>query len=497
MAGADLTDVYSALQQADAAGDTASAQQLADYIRGQTPATTTQTQAAPTQSPNALGPVASAAVRPIAKGLAAFPLMAMDAGVASRNLLGNAYNSVTGNAPTPNYELPSSIFSKALDYYTQPPQGAIGKIPEFVSSSLVGGALPGPTGPTSDFVPPQQTLANSALTSAQGKGYVVPPSANNPSFMNRLLEGIAGKAKTAQQAREMNEGVTQQLAARSLGQTSDAPITQDALEAIRSQAGQAGYDPLRQLGQIPTDSTYLNDIVNATKSAASANKSFGGLSPQNDLSDAADAMAQDSFDASHGLDAISVLRDKASDAFSSGNASLGKGYKQLSGAVENMIDRHLQSQGPDSADLLTAYRNARTLMAKTYTIGGALSDETGTVNAMKLGQDLAKGKPLTGDQLSIADFARNFRDFAGRPPGSTQLGSPIDLYGAIGAAGVSHNPLPLLIPFGRNAAKDYLLSPAGQARAFLPRGAPSTNVGLPGLLPQLNYLFNSNSSTTP
>src|SRR6185437_6226932 len=135
---ADLTDAYSALQKADAAGDTAGAKQLADYIRagggsGPSPLDpiapvqggAQEQEGGPQQSPNALGPWASSIVRPLAKGVAALPLMAMDAGVGTRNLVENLSNGVTptladfnpfaktGGTPQP-YELPSSMFNRAL-----------------------------------------------------------------------------------------------------------------------------------------------------------------------------------------------------------------------------------------------------------------------------------------------------------------------------------------------------------------------------------------------
>lgn len=96
------------------------------------------TPAAPVEKPKEeeklLGPWASAAIRPFAKGIAAAPLLAMDAGVAARNL-------IMGE----NYEHPSQMFNRALDSYTTTPEG-LGKVAEFVSSGLVGaGALPNPT----------------------------------------------------------------------------------------------------------------------------------------------------------------------------------------------------------------------------------------------------------------------------------------------------------------------------------------------------------------
>jgi len=88
----------------------------------------------PKEEEKLLGPWASAAVRPLAKGIAAAPLLAMDAGVAARNL-------IMGE----NYEHPSQMFNRALDSYTTTPEG-LGKAAEFVSSGLVGAAaLPNPS----------------------------------------------------------------------------------------------------------------------------------------------------------------------------------------------------------------------------------------------------------------------------------------------------------------------------------------------------------------
>lgn len=98
---------------------------IAAAIKGSAPA------APAPQEKKALGPWASAVVRPLAKGIAGLPLMAMDAGVGTRN-------AITGE----NYEHPSEMFNKALDSYTTVPEG-IGAGAEGVSSMLAGGkALP-------------------------------------------------------------------------------------------------------------------------------------------------------------------------------------------------------------------------------------------------------------------------------------------------------------------------------------------------------------------
>lgn len=102
-----------------------------------------------------LGPWSSAVVRPLAKGVAALPVMAMDTGVALRNIaeqgtrkyaptLAKTIDKITGGGPGAPYELPSEMFNRALDTYTTAPEG-IGKGAEFVSSALVGAkAVPNP-----------------------------------------------------------------------------------------------------------------------------------------------------------------------------------------------------------------------------------------------------------------------------------------------------------------------------------------------------------------
>lgn len=130
----------------------------------------------------------SAAIRPIVRGVTSLPMLAMDAGVAARNLGTNLSNGVmptladfnpfakTGGSPQP-YELPSTEFNRKLDTYTRPPEGFVGKGSELVSSVLAGARLPltpqGPQAPR-NFVPLPQTVGaagtNAGSASSAGAG---------------------------------------------------------------------------------------------------------------------------------------------------------------------------------------------------------------------------------------------------------------------------------------------------------------------------------------
>lgn len=119
-------------------------------VAGYNKAQSKPVQASLPQEEKALGPWASAVVRPLVKGVSALPLLAADVGVGARNFAtmmanpqpgASAWETFTGEKPstaTPT-ELPSQTFNKALDQFTTTPEG-VGKGAEFISSALAGGA---------------------------------------------------------------------------------------------------------------------------------------------------------------------------------------------------------------------------------------------------------------------------------------------------------------------------------------------------------------------
>lgn len=169
----DLSDVYDALQKADAAGDTAGAQQLADYIRAQgtpdtadkpAPTQTTPATAASWLKDNVGVPLARSAVHAVT----ALPMMAEDFGVAARNVI--AGTDAQGNYP---YELPSQTLERGMQPYLPAPTSVAGKVSEAVNSGLLGGAaggakIPGLMAPTYGSTPAAFVSGqNAGMTAAQ------------------------------------------------------------------------------------------------------------------------------------------------------------------------------------------------------------------------------------------------------------------------------------------------------------------------------------------
>jgi hypothetical protein len=143
-----------------------------------------------------------------------------------------------------------------------------------------------------------------------------------------------------------------------------------------------------------------------------------------------------SFDASSAVEKIKQLRTSADDAFRTGNSDIGRASKKAADAIEGALETHLSKT--NQTDLLSKFRDARQLIAKTYTIEKAANTTTGTVDAKKLAAQLQRGKPLSGELKSIAQFSQAFpkASQATEAMGSLPQLSPLD-YAAGLLGGVS------------------------------------------------------------
>lgn len=347
------------------------------------------------------------------------------------------------------------------------------------TGAVIGGALPiaakvaGMAGNKVGSVlsgPVQSADMQAAIGAARANGYVIPPTQAKPTLANRMLEGFSGKITTAQNASAKNQAVTAKLANESLGLAPDVKITPEVLNDVRAQAGQA-FEALRNTGTVKADQTYdkaLDAIVAKYKGAAGG---FPGLNKP-EIENVVTTLRQPLFSSDAAVDAVRVLREKADAAYGAGDKGLGKAIKEASLALEDQLERHLAATG-QAPDAVQALREARQLIAKTYSVEKALNPTTGAVDARKLAAQLAKGKPLSGGLKDAAEFAGRFPKAAQTVEGMGSLPqtSPLDwaVGGSLSAA--TANPLAMLGVVARPAARAVTLSPLVQNR--LVQGNPN------------------------
>lgn len=363
------------------------------------------------------------------------------------------------------------------------------------TGAAVGAALPGAlkvAGKVGQVVgrtitgPAVAPEAAAAVAAARAAGYVIPPTQARPTIANRLLEGLSGKISTAQNASAKNQQVTNGMAARALGLSPDQPITPEAIKGVRESAG-AAYESVRGLGTVSTDAQFAQELMSITSASKNAAHNFPGL-VKTDLDDVVASLNQRQFDSGGAVDAIRILRDKADSAYAQGEKSAGKAYKAASAALEGQLERALAQAG--SPSMLEDFRAARTLIAKTYSVEKAMNPASGTVDARKLAQQLAKGKPLSGELKDAAEFAARFPKAAQAVEGMGSLPqtSPLDWAAGGGLSMATGNPLMLAGVAARPAARTLALSGLVQNR-LVPK--PNNGIRLSDLLtgPQAQPLY--------
>jgi hypothetical protein len=241
--------------------------------------------------------------------------------------------------------------------------------------------------------------------------------------------------------------------------------------AVRRQAGQA-YETVRSAGTVQATDDYIKAIDKIGQEMQGAARSFPGLK-RNDIAELVDTLKQPQFDSGDAIDAIRVLRDQSDGLFAKGEKGAAKAYKAASEALEGALDQHLQQAGNPEA--LQAFRDARQLIAKTYSVEKALNGQTGEVSAQALAQQLKKGRPLSGGLKTAAEAGEAFPKATQALKEAPKAVSPLDW--AVGAMGgtATGNPLMLGALVARPAVRNVLLSAPLQRYAARDMGPSAIN----------------------
>jgi hypothetical protein len=345
--------------------------------------------------------------------------------------------------------------------------GDTGQMVAGIFGGLAPAAVPALATRTAASVPAQ---TKQIISESREAGYTLPPSQTNPSLTNKIIESLSGKIKTNQSAAQKNQEVTNNLSKKALGIPKDQPLTIDTLKGIRSAAGRA-YDELESIGNVSPSKSYfdkLDEIVDPYVKAASG---FPEAKPNPIISEIG-ALKSTSFPASAGVAKIRELRESADTAYASGNKALGASYKKAAEAIEDALENQAVRLGNNlPSDLVKNFREARKIIAKTYSVQRALNDASGNVVATNLAAQLKRGSPLEGDLRTIAKTAQAFPKSVqsvdqiaqSLPLSPLDFGTAVLGYGTLGGFGTAG-----LV--ARPAARAAILSKPYQATLGRPGG---------------------------
>jgi hypothetical protein len=376
-----------------------------------------------------------------------------------------AQNIVTGT--TMGLLTPEETGKTGLDFYKQQAKegsigAAFGGIP--TAAEKLGFMLRG-KGQTPEMA--------TAIDKARASGYVIPPTQANPSFVNRTIEGISGKAATSQNASARNQVVTNKMAAQALGLPEDTVLTGQVLKDVRDTAGKA-YENLGLSGRVKTSQKFNQALDDIAKDAIKAEKDFP--TGKNSVIELVNSLKSPSFDVDSAVSKIRLLRKDADKAYAAGDTALGSANKKASEVLENTIEAHLANT--KQTDLLDKFRDARQLIAKSYSVEKATNTVTGTVDAKKLASQLQRGKPLSGELKDVAEFSARFPKATQTTEamGSLPQFSPLDyVAGGLGSLATG-NVAPVAVVAGRPILREVALSNPVQNRLVQKAPMPSSEL---------------------
>lgn len=332
------------------------------------------------------------------------------------------------------------------------------------------------------------------LRAAQEQGYVVPPSTTRPTAGNQLLEGVAGKVSTQNQAAIRNQEVTNRLAREALGLPEGTELSPTTLAQVRETAGKA-YEAIKnaatksgmRISRIRTGEQYLESVRRLSAETDSILSSFPGSDDvaTREISRLQQSLSVEEFTLDAAIEKIKRLRaDAAANFRASDNpamrVALGRAQKRAARILEAQVESSLKSAGAD--DLVTEFIKARKTIAQSHAIEAALNEGTGNVNAQRLAAQMGRGDPLSGNLNLIGRFANAFPKAAQEVRSSNT--TALDIWAAWTLSVADMNPAYLALPAARRAARSTLLSGPYQNRftaPYSPTPGVLSNRVLPGL----------------
>ena len=221
-------------------------------------------------------------------------------------------------------------------------------------------------------------MKRDAQTAGRLEGFVNSPSESNPSITNQILESIAGKAATRQEAQIRNAGKTTALTRRALGLPDDAILNSEKFKEVIK----ANYKPYEDVAKLRTPPSLI---------------SGSGITTT----------------ARQDLDALKVAQANARQLYRANQANphpdtlaLFNAEKAKIAALEKRFDIRANQAG--KPELIEELKQARVNIAKAYTAKDATNKSTGMVDARDFGKRIDKEKPLTGEMRIAGDFEQSF-----------------------------------------------------------------------------------------
>lgn len=254
-----------------------------------------------------------------------------------------------------------------------------------------------------------------AAQEANRLGIVLNPASSNPTLANRLRVQLANNPQLNAQLAQQNELKWSDIGRRELGIDPREQLTSKTFEAARERIA-GPYREVEQIGTLTPD-----DAVTARIRAVRPPDVIGGKAAASEvgsLVDEALSKINEGMTSAEALRNIRQLRSEAQDIYrgdkltpverAAADAKIG-----IANALEQLVDMNVKDP-----TLLDRFREARTLLAKSYAYEKATDLATGRVDPVAIAKMVGKDDAMTGDIAAIGRIAANFPEVSSAKPSS-------------------------------------------------------------------------------
>jgi hypothetical protein len=484
---ADLDDAYAALQKADAAGDSAGAKQLADYIRTQQ--APSNAAAPPAPSAPKVGPLDY--ISGIPETVLRFGSSALAAPISGIAGLGQMMNNRWGISPADPADVvrqvqqnltysPGTTGGKALTNAISYPFQKFAELADTAgaNSAAASGspAYGAATNAAIQALPllfgtkiPGAVKAAPALSpevaSAVDAGFRLTPEQAGAGFIPRAIQSISNSAKLERTNSLKNAPLVNNLAKEEIGVSPDQSLGNSQTFTAAKAPHNAVYGQVSKLGTIPVDSRFQSDIANLTDRTGSGSFGFD-VSPQvQALKDGYGSLTQ--FDAADAVNKVRQLRRDSNanqKIYDPEKSALGQAQRSVADALDNQLDRHVQTLAQSGAvppDLISQLRNSRAQLAKINTVENSM---VGPNVSAKLINKQDRGQ-LSGNLATISNAYENF-DRSFQDASKVRDSGPFGVLSSLFGLGLMHEHPEILgavlgQPLARSALSSKLYQKVG------------------------------------
>lgn len=239
------------------------------------------------------------------------------------------------------------------------------------------------------------------LETAQNEGYAVPRGyyEGKQTLKERAAGGIEKEVGL------INQVNANKVAQRELNLPENAPLTKETIKAFQESEANAGYEPLKSVGRVRTDSEFINKMQSLENEFGGMSQSFP-LAGKEEIKKLIETYKRPKFEASHAVDAMSFLRKEASSNFAKGENSLAFAQKRVADLLKDEIFKQIKRDGrPNADEIIRRFEQARVNIAKSHAIENSIVEGTGSINAKELAKQLNMG--LTGGLKTTAKLAKS------------------------------------------------------------------------------------------